>query len=63
MLPDDEQAYLQHHKTEAEKRLMARREKDKEERQQEIAGTSSRDRQTALPHRLVIVIIWVHGCC
>jgi uncharacterized protein YciI len=28
---DDEQAYIQHHKNEAEKRLMARREKDREE--------------------------------
>ena len=42
VLPDDEQAYLQHHKNEAEKRLMARREKDREERQQEIAGTNGR---------------------
>ena len=29
--PDDEQAYAQYHKLEAEKRLMARREKDREE--------------------------------
>ena len=46
VLPDDEQAYLQHHKAEAEKRLMARREKDKEERQMEIAGTVGRDKPT-----------------
>jgi D-alanine-D-alanine ligase-like ATP-grasp enzyme len=50
VLPDDEQAYLQHHKNEAEKRLMARREKDKEERQQEIAGTT-RGNMTTLPNR------------
>jgi Tubulin-tyrosine ligase family len=46
VLPDDEQAYLQHHKAEAEKRLMARREKDKEERQMEIAGILGRDKPT-----------------
>ena len=32
-------------------RLMARREKDREERQQVIAGTSGRDRPTPLPNR------------
>ena len=51
VLPDDEQAYLQHHKTEAEKRLMARRERDKEERQMEIAGIIGRDKPTPLPAR------------
>jgi hypothetical protein len=46
VLPDDEQAYVQHHKAEAEKRLMARREKDKEERQMEVAGVLGRDKPT-----------------
>ena len=32
-------------------RLMARREKDREERQQEIAGNSGRDRPAPLPNR------------
>ena len=36
VLPDDEQAYLHYHKVEAEKRLMSRREKDKEDVPAEI---------------------------
>ena len=51
VLPDDEQAYLRHHKNETEKRLMARRERDREERQQEISGTGNRDRPLTLPAR------------
>ena len=51
VLPDDEQAYLQHQKNEADKRLIARREKDREERQQELAGVGSRDRPSVLPSR------------
>ena len=36
VLPDDEQAYSLHHKAEAEKRLMTRRDKDKEDTQVEV---------------------------
>ena len=53
VLPDDEQAYLLHQKNEVDKRLIARREKEREERQQELAGAGSKDRPFNLHSRLV----------
>ena len=53
VLPDDEQAYLLHQKNELDKRLIARREKEREERQQELAGAGSKDRSCNLHSRLI----------